>query len=205
MHIPSSFNEENPEVLLDIMRANAFATIITNDEDGKPIATSLPFLVIQRDEKIILQAHFAKTNPQWQQLEDNKQVLVIFNGPHCYISPSWYKNGGVPTWNYVTVHAYGAATLYASTETAELIETLSDQYEKSQEKPWVAKSNYSEKMLDHIVGFEINVQELLGKVKIGQNKSGEDLLGVLQGLQNTSSEQDLAIAGLIKKYLESKD
>lgn len=206
MYTPNSFQEKDPKKLLQIMQDNAFAMIVTTDNKSKPVSTSLPFLVKQVNNKVILQAHFAKANPQWEHLESNAQILVVFQGSHCYISPSWYKNSGVPTWNYVTVHAYGTAKLFKSNkQTAELIEELSDKYEKTQENPWKAKDNYSEKLLDHIVGFEINVQELQGKVKIGQNKAEEDLEGVVQALSSSTSEQDRAIAKLIKNYLKSKD
>jgi transcriptional regulator len=192
------------------MRENAFATIITTDENNLPVATTLPFLVKQNNDEIILQAHFAKANPQWKHLEKNAQVLVLFQGPHCYISPSWYTNPGVPTWDYVTVHAYGPAKLFQDSEQLrELIETLSDKYEADQKKPWKAENNYPDKMLNAIVGFEICVQELKGKVKIGQNKSKEDLRGVVEGLVRSSSkpqqEYNQAIANLIKNHLKSKD
>lgn len=206
MHIPSSFIEDNPETLLQIMRENAFATLVTSDENGLPVATPLPFLIEQKDNKVKLLAHFAKSNSQWKHLEQNKTVLVIFNGPHCYISPSWYKNAGVPTWDYVSVHAYGTAKLFDENEkTAELIEKLSDKYEQAQTNPWKAKGNYPKKMLNAIKGFEITVQDFLGKVKIGQNKSKDDLIGVLNALDKTSSEHEQAIAQLIKIHLDSKE
>ncbi len=91
MHIPSTFKETNQQTLLQIMQENAFATLVTTDVDGAPVATSLPFIIKQQKNEIILQAHFAKANPQWQQLEQSAQILVIFNGPHCYIYPSWYE------------------------------------------------------------------------------------------------------------------
>ncbi len=129
---------------------------------------------------------------------------MIFNGPHCYISPSWYEKLGVPTWDYVTVHAYGSAKLFESNQqTAELIEKLTDKYEQGQKNPWKAKNNYPDKMLNAVVGFEIVVQELQGKVKIGQNKSGEDLEGVAKALGKSSSEQKLAIANFITTYLKN--
>ena len=205
MHIPAPFREKNTDYLFNIMQENPFATLVTADPEGCPVATSLPFLIKKTDENISLQAHFAKSNPQWKQLTQSKPVLVIFNGPHCYISPSWYKKPGVPTWDYVTVHAYGKATLFDNQQTAELVEALSDKYEQQQENPWQAKDNYSAKLLNAIVGFEINVQELQGKVKIGQNKSEEDLIGVINALQKSSSEHERAIASLIKKHLKSKD
>ncbi len=206
MHLPKYFSEDNPATLFGIMRENAFATIVTSDEEGLPVATSLPFLIKNENDNIVLQAHFAKSNPQWKQLENNKQVLVIFNGPHCYISPSWYKKPGVQTWDYVTVHAYGAAKVFDSIEqTAELLDELTAKYEKNQQIPWQSKGNYPANMLNAIVGFEIKVTQLQGKVKIGQNKSEEDLIGVINALQKSSSENDKAIATLIKDYLKSKD
>ncbi|MEE9325737.1 MAG: FMN-binding negative transcriptional regulator [Cocleimonas sp.] len=206
MHIPSSFKEDNPTKLLEIMQENAFATIITTDPDGLPVATSLPFLIKQKNDQFTLQAHFAKANPQWEHLEKNKQVLVTFNGPHCYISPTWYRAQGVPTWNYVAVHAYGSATLFDNKRTAALIETLSDKYEATMETPWKAQSagvkNYAENLLDHIIGFEITVHKLQGKVKISQNKTIDDLKSVVKALQQSSSEQEQKIAQLIQTQLK---
>ncbi len=214
MHTPKIFTENDPSTILQIMRENAFASIITTDEEGKPVATQLPFLIKQKNDTIILQAHFAKANTQWKHLESNSQVLVSFQGPHCYISPSWYEDSGVPTWDYVTVQTYGTAKLFESNQqTAELIEELTDKYEqafdevlnKTLKNPWKAKNNYPDKMLNAIVGFEITVQEIQGKVKIGQNKSREDLEGVVKALDMSPLDNEKAISNLIKKYLESKD
>lgn len=206
MHTPSFFKEENPEKLLNIMQENAFATLITTDENGLPVATPIPFIIKKDKKGIKLQAHFAKSNPQWKHLQSEKQVLVIFSGPHCYISPTGYKKQGVPTWNYVTVHAYGIPKLFnENTQTAKLIEELSDYYEQFESKPWKAKNNYPKDFLNAIIGFEITVQEIQGKVKIGQNKSEEDLKSVINSLRKSSSEQKLAIAQLIENHLKLKD
>ena len=188
------------------MQENAFASIITTDDEGKPVATQLPFLIKQKNDTIILQAHFAKANTQWKHLESNSQVLVSFQGPHCYVSPSWYDKSGVPTWDYVTVQIYGTARLFESNQqTAELIEELTDKYEQSFKKPWKAKNNYPDKMLNAIVGFEITVQEIQGKVKIGQNKSRGDLEGVVKALDKSPLDNEKSISDLIKNYLKSKD
>lgn len=196
--------QEDQETLIQIMTDHAFATLVTTDESGLPVATQLPFLIVHDKNTIKLQAHLAKKNPQWQHLEKNNQVLVIFNGPHCYISPSWYQEPGVPTWDYVTVHAYGTAQIFKDKQqTAELIEKLADQYEQSQENPWQANGNYPAAMLNAIVGFEITVQDLQGKVKIGQNKSTNDLIGVVEALQKKSSSNEKKIATHIKNYLKS--
>ncbi len=105
----------------------------------------------------------------------------------------------------MTVHAYGVATLFNEQQTANLIEKLSDKYEENQEYPWKADSSYDENLLNYIVGFEIKVTQLQGKVKIGQNKSKEDLIGVIKALENSSTEDDRAIAQLIKNHLNTKD
>ena len=105
MFIPDTFREEDQDTLIQIMNENAFATLITTDESGLPVATPLPFLIALNEDTIMLQAHMAQRNEQWKHLETNPKVLVIFQGPHCYISPSWYKKPGVPTWDYVTGHA----------------------------------------------------------------------------------------------------
>jgi transcriptional regulator len=204
MHTTKAFKVDDPDSLLQIMRENAFATLITNDVNGRPTATQLPFLIKEVAGNIILQAHFAKANPQWKQLETNQLVLVIFNGPHCYISPTWYENAGVPTWDYVTVQSYGVAKLFENNQqTAELIEELTDKYEQGFEKPWKANNNYPDKMLNAIIGFEITVQEIQGKVKIGQNKSREDLEGVVKALNQSPRDNENAVSSLIKKYLNT--
>ncbi len=210
MHTQKIFSEDDRNTILNIMRDNAFATIITTDENGKPFATQLPFLVKLSGDKIKLQAHFAKVNPQWQHLENNSQVLVTFQGPHCYISPSWYDDAGVPTWDYVTVQTYGSAKLLESNQqTAEIIEELTDKYEQALDidvtKHWKAKNNYPDKMLNAIVGFEITVHTIEGKVKIGQNKSRKDLEGVVKALDKSPLDNEKAISDLIKEYLKSKD
>lgn len=202
MYIPNAFKEEDSATLLKIMKENAFATLITTDENGKPVATPIPFLIKNEGEQIILQAHLARANAQYKHLESNSQVLVVFQGSHCYVSPSWYKSAGVPTWNYVTVQAYGNAKLYDDEGTMRVVEELSNKYESKQNEPWEPKNNMPEAMLKAIIGFEITVQELQGKVKIGQNKSEEDLLGVVKALDtSSSSEQEKTIVALIKNYL----
>jgi transcriptional regulator len=113
------------------MRQFSSATIITA-ENSFPIATHLPFVVTEKDENVILTSHFAKANPQWADIENN-QVLIIFSEPHAYISPRNYEKAlNVPTWNYISVHAYGKGKLVSDTnEMLSLLDATIDNYERS--------------------------------------------------------------------------
>ncbi len=112
MYVPGHFRVDDPETLRAFMRAHAFATLVTV-VDGAPFATHVPFLVDdakggEEAAGLVLRAHVARANPQWRTLEE-QDALVIFSGPHAYVSPAWYGAAeSVPTWNYTAVHAYGA-------------------------------------------------------------------------------------------------
>src|SRR6185295_5882159 len=111
MYIPKHFVEDNEENLLAFMREFNFAALVTSENDF-PAATHIPFIIEKRNGKIILSAHLAKANLHWKQFAD-RNILVIFQEPHAYVSPSLYTEIlNVPTWNYVAVHAYGKATIF---------------------------------------------------------------------------------------------
>ncbi|HEX7735366.1 MAG TPA: FMN-binding negative transcriptional regulator [Ktedonobacteraceae bacterium] len=125
MYVPKHFREEDLAVLQTLMRQYSFATLVSTQEDGLPIATHLPVLLEAEPAPYgTLKAHLALGNPQWRALQEEREVLVIFQGPHAYISPSWYEvELSVPTWNYATVHAYGRPRLIS--EVGELYTHLS--------------------------------------------------------------------------------
>jgi transcriptional regulator len=106
MYIPHAFREENVETLVEFMRANSFATLVSV-LDGAPFATHLPLLADWQDGEVMVSGHLARPNAQWRAFGEGES-LAIFTGPHAYISPSLYeKRESVPTWNYIAVHAYG--------------------------------------------------------------------------------------------------
>ena len=127
LYIPRAFAETDQATLIQIMRDNSFAVLFSMC-DGTPFATHLPLLVDVVDESVILTGHFAKANPHWQQ--SNEEVLVVFSGPHAYISPTWYEaENTVPTWNYVAVHACGPLTLIRDQERLmEILEHIHKYY-----------------------------------------------------------------------------
>jgi len=179
MYLPPHFAESRPELLLQAMRENSFATVVTAD-DGVPFASHVPVLVDGDAAAggLRIRGHFAHANPHWKQLED-RTALVIFNGPHGYVSPTWYqpRPQNVPTWNYVAVHAYGRARLLDGAALRAVLADLVAAHEGGAPAPWrfdAMPADLADKMLGAIVGFEIAVDRLEGKLKLGQNRSSED-------------------------------
>jgi len=184
MYMPDHFKVSEENEIFAFIDAHAFGQLISIDV-GKPYASHLPFLIAS--DRKSLHCHLARQNPQWQQLAD-QQVLITFLGPHDYISPSWYKTPGVPTWNYQAVHIYGHCQLLDDdAAVAELVEALSARYESGFATPW--QPQYREAMLKAIVGVEITIDEVQCKYKLSQNRPIEDQNGVVEQLEQLGSEQ----------------
>ncbi len=135
MYIPSHFRESDERVLAEFIDAYSFGTLVTV-EGALPFASHLPFL--HDREGRTLHAHVARGNPQWQHIAANADVLVMFQGPHGYVSPTWYAEPGVPTWNYTAVHVYGRArVLDDAAATGRHVEKLAARFERGSAAPWV--------------------------------------------------------------------
>jgi transcriptional regulator len=193
MYIPQHFAEADEGTLWDFVDEHAFGTLVTV-VDGRPFASHLPFLADRAAR--VLQCHVARANPQWQQLAAAPRVLAIFAGPHGYISPTWYGEPGVPTWNYAVVHAHGLAR--SSDDPAHLrrhVEALAAKFERGRAAPWVP--SYDVRRLAGIVGIEIRVDELRGKFKLSQNRSAADRARVIAELAATGRDDAAALAELM--------
>lgn len=199
MYIPAINAVSNKEEMIAFMQRFSFATIITA-KDAMPIATHLPFLVTVKDEAVVLQAHFAKANPHWNDIEKNTS-LVIFTEPHAYISPSNYTaEKNVPTWNYIAVHAYGKAKIIDAPEEAmQLIHATIRNYETAYEKQWADLSEaFKTKMLQGIVAFEMEITDLQGKKKLSQNRSATEQQTIMDTLSKSSNTHDQLIAAYMQ-------
>ena len=189
MFIPAPFREGSKERLHELMRRNEFATLVTV-ADGLPSVSHLPFrLDAGRGEHGTLRAHVARANAQWEQLAEGRETLVIFQGPHTYVSPSWYAHHpAVPTWNYAVVHAWGTPRLLDEAGTVAVLREISDAYEGG--PGWTfdgLPGEYSEKMARGVVGFEISITRMEGKYKFSQNRPEEDQARVADALQAGSA------------------
>ncbi|TWJ00818.1 PaiB family negative transcriptional regulator [Mucilaginibacter frigoritolerans] len=205
MYIPSFNKLEDPKEAISFMQRYSFATIVSV-KDGLPVATHLPFIISQQDDKLILKSHFAKVNPQAIDSIDTR-VLVIFTEPHAYISPKHYeKVENVPTWNYLAVHAYGKYTLLegADKKAALLKETI-NYYEADYLKQWDSlPDTFKQNMMKGITAFEIVVDDLQAKSKLSQNKTQKEINSIIKELRHSENSNEKDIADYMSQ-LKKKD
>ena len=177
LYVPPHFRVEDRDALYAFMEQHAFGTLVTSGPAGMHVS-HIPFLPERgADGAIRLLGHVARGNEQWKALEAAEHLVAIFQGPHAYISPTWYaSHPSVPTWNYSVVHAHGRARLMDEAELHDLVTRLSTTYEAGNPKPWRLSEQpaaYVSSMLQMIVGFEIEVERLEGKFKLSQNRPAE--------------------------------
>lgn len=200
MYIPKINSAANKEEIVAFMQQFSFAAIITA-KNGLPVATHLPFVVTNKEDNIILTAHFAKANEHWQDIEQNK-VLVIFSEPHAYISTNNYeKELDVPTWNYISVHAYGQGKLITNTaEVMKVLETTINNYETAYQQQWNNfPEDYKLKMINGIVAFEITVTDLQAKKKLSQNRTATEKQKIIEQLSKSNDTNEKLIAHYMSK------
>ncbi len=209
MYTPKQFEMNDPAELSAFMQHYNFAALVTSHE-GNLTATHLPFMVdTSRGEHGTLIAHLARPNPQWKTFEHGKEALVIFTGPHAYVSPSWYEKpqSNVPTWNYTAVHAYGVPRVV---EDSELIYVMLDQlvkaHEAGYEQPWPMQSaeEHVRRLIGGIVGFEMTITRIEGKYKLSQNRSEADQYHVVEHLSQSSDTLSVDTAKLMRERQAEK-
>ena len=203
MYIPNAFREEDVKKLHKLMQEYGFAVLVTQ-QDGVPVATHLPFLLdTERGPYGTLMAHMARANAQWRTFNSEQEVLVIFQGPHAYISPLWYEvELSVPTWNYAAVHAYGVPVIIEDdTALYDFLKALIRTHEAQFEKPWDFQlpDDYVQKMMRGTVGFEIQITRLEGKFKMSQNRTATEQQQVIAALQEGQDALSVEVAELMSE------
>lgn len=196
MYIPEHFAETDALVLHEFMRQHGFVTLVTR-HDGVSFANHLPVMLNSRvGTHGALLGHMARNNPQWQDLAADNEVLVVFQGPHAYVSPAWYEPHpmSVPTWNFTAVHAYGKARILSGPELETTLHQFVDEHERAMPQPWKFELNQMmrERMLSAIVGFEIVLTRVEGKFKLSQNRTEQDQRNVIEKLSQHEYGKDVA-------------
>jgi len=191
MYIPNNFKEEDKAEIEKLIREFGFATLVSV-KDNLPWATHIPLeLVTDENGNWFLHGHVARANPQWKNFEVMSDVLVIFMGPHAYISPSWYNHRNVPTWNYKAVHVYGKASLVEGEKLEAMLRHLMKRYEGTHaEKPQSydeIPAKILEKDLRGVIGFEIKVERIEAASKLSQNRDAESHQSVIDNLKKMDS------------------
>jgi transcriptional regulator len=208
MYIPRAYRLDDPHAITGVIEANSFGLLVTATGD-EPVATHLPFMFDpDRGQSGTLVSHMARANPQWQEFarySDGGLALAIFAGPHAYVSPTWYGDGqpAVPTWNYVTVHAYGRPRILDEPAAVRaLLERLVATNEAGLDPPWRVDSQdegYLERMMRGIVAFQIPVERFEAKAKLSQNRPVEARLGAASALEGSSHADARAIGRLMRE------
>lgn len=209
MYNPRSYRNESVSELHDFIRRHNFAALFTHN-NGTSHSTHLPFMIdAERGPLGTLVAHMARANPHWRAFANAPPSLVVFAGPHAYISPAWYREQEtVPTWNYTLVHATGNVRLVEDPkELREMVMRLVALHEGPLGNPWDLRKAEAviETELKGIVGFEIPVDTLEGKFKLNQNRSVEDREGVVRALEGSSHPDEREIARLMREQLNASD
>ena len=206
MYTPRAFALDDLPELHQLIQHTRLAQLVTFGEQGL-LASHLPLLLHPSEgPNGTLHGHLAKANPQWKDLQNGSEALVIFVGAEAYISPAFYpakaEHGKVvPTWNYVAVHAYGTAEVFTDAERLlALVSALTDRHEGNRAEPWKvsdAPADYIDGMLKAIVGFALPIERLVGKRKLSQNRSEADINGVREGLAASVDVRDQTLARFI--------
>lgn len=194
MHVPEKWRIEEQEQIYSFIESYGFATLLSPSLQ----ASHLPIILDRENQRLL--GHFARSNSHWRDISDSsEQHLVIFHGPHGYISPNYYHSKpAVPTWNYAAVHVKGSAKIMATEETSHALQLLLAKYEPELLKPnSVVTPEYQEKLSNGIVGFSIAIETVEAKAKLGQHRSVEDQQGVTHALSQSKSADHQALLALM--------
>jgi len=200
MYTPKLYREEDREKILEFLRQNEFATLVTYDGE-KPTASHLLMEVVEDGEQLFVNGHMSRANPLWKAFETNPEVLVIFQGPHTYISPTWYNHVNVPTWNYQAVHVYGNPRIVTDhDEMYILLKKLIERHEaESQYKLETLPQDFVEKEMKGIVAFQIEVTRIEANYKLSQNRDDEDYHNIVSRLDEREDEVSHGVAEAMKQ------
>lgn len=205
MYLPKAFAEPDLATLHDLVEAHPFGVLVVPSPSGPPKVSHLPFLLDRaRGPHGTIYAHTARANPIWRGFDGRAGALAVFQGPHGYVSPSWYASrDDVPTWNYAVVHAHGAPRLIeAEANLLNLLRRLAEVHERGRPN----RSSTDElsagtlaELLPAIVGFELPVERIEGKLKLSQNRRPEDREGAVRGLRERGRPDNLALVKLMTR------
>jgi transcriptional regulator len=186
MYIPRRYEEKDKDKIFDFIRENSFGILISV-KDGLPVGTHIPLLLEKNEAgRDVLMGHISKGNEQKYTLIDGAKVLVIFAGPHAYVSPRWYTKMTVPTWNYISVHVYGTVKIVEGEVLKAAVTRLTHNYEHSMPHP-VKLEEIPEKSLQDdlrgIIGFEIMIDDIQAAYKLSQNRDESSYHSIVDHLE----------------------
>lgn len=203
MYKMPEFTEANEVAVIGFIKANTFITLIGN-HNNRSVATQVPVLVSEQDGKITLRGHIMRKTDHHIAFVNNPEALVLFTGPHCYVSASWYNERHIgSTWNYMTVHARGTVKLLDFDATKQLITDLTHKYEDGRQHPETVEKmpqEYVDGMVKAIAAFEIVLEDIYPLFKLSQNRNDESYKNIVNQLLATNDHGSEEIANeMIKR------
>jgi transcriptional regulator len=201
MYIPKLYREEDREIILDFLKKNNFPALVTHDGE-KLIATHLPVEIIETEDDgprtegagLKIYSHMSRVNPQWKSFGD-QEAMLIFQGAHTYISPTWYDHVNVPTWNYMNVHVYGKARVVDGEELKSTLARLVQQHEAhSDYRMETLPEGYAEKEMKGAIGFVVDVTRIDAGYKLSQNRNDRDHENIIKELELRGDEESARVA-----------
>jgi transcriptional regulator len=201
MYLPAHFREDDLPTLQNFIREHPFAIVITQLE-GRPVASHIPLTYDSAQGSLgTLYGHFALGNQQRHTFDGSQEALVIFQGPHAYVSSSWYEEPlkAVPTWNYAVVHVYGTPRLLEQEELFQHMTALTGEHEEARETAWTfdEQREHIRKLRPGVSGFALPIARIEGKYKLSQNRPERDREHVIEHLQDLDAER-AAVATLMR-------
>ena len=201
MYLPRYFNNTDRDQSLALMRAHPLATVISVDDDGNPFVSHLPLVIEPDGDGLVCIGHLSRANQHWKLL-GGRRATAIFHGPDAYITPAWYEQNSVPTWNYVVVHVRGVVTLIEDRAgIVRCLEALTVTVEKGPDawQFWIPE-NLRNTLESAIVGFHMSVETIQSKFKLSQNRSEADRARVLRGLAGREDDASQSLRAFMQRY-----
>ena len=199
MYVPKQFRNNDASTITDFIRHHGFG-ILVSQADSRMVATHIPLELSEDETK--LTGHIAKANPQWKNFDNDAEVMIIFPGPHAYVSSSWYDHENVPTWNYIAVHVYGKIKIIEGEVLYSALKHLMDKYERASEHPVSVENmspEYVRQSIKGLVGFEINITSIEAAYKLSQNRDQKNFANVINELEKRGDHDSKSIASEMKK------
>ncbi len=203
MYKMPEFTESNQQAVLDFIYEHLFV-VLTGCYNNIPVATQVPVLIHEQDGKLVLRGHIMRKTDHHLAFEANPQVLVLFTGPQCYVSASWYSQRNIgSTWNYMTVHGRGSLQYKDEAHCLQLLTDLTHKYEDPQKHPelleYMSMEGYVKPMMKAIVSFEIVLDSIMPIFKLSQNRDDESYTRIIEELENRGDYNSMEIAREMKK------
>ena len=205
MYTPKLYREDDRSRILEFLQQNEFVTLVCQDGQ-RPVASHLLVEVFEEGDGLLINGHMSRANPLWKTFEMNPEVLVIFQGSHTYISPTWYNHVNVPTWNYQAVHVYGKPRLMRDhDEVYQLLKRLIDRHERSGHyKMESLPQDFVEKEIKGVMAFQIEVTQIEANYKLSQNRSDEDYWNIVSHLEKREDELSHGVAEAMRTQRASR-